>query len=153
MNIVVSFSKYYIIKFNFVFSVYFLDGRYPYIDPVHSASPSFQQRLTELAALESDTIRYERTKRIKKRSKQENQWQRICTLLNWNRFPLWWNKMFCLAPPVKIYLWKSASELAATARFPRRHAVKYRTSLATPLVTAVAVDVDANSDTAEERLK
>ncbi|XP_071807729.1 uncharacterized protein [Asterias amurensis] len=49
------------------------NGRYPYIDPVHSASPSFQQRLTELAALESDTIRYERTKRIKKRSKQENQ--------------------------------------------------------------------------------
>ncbi|XP_038057660.1 uncharacterized protein LOC119729189 isoform X3 [Patiria miniata] len=47
--------------------------RYLFVDPVPSASPSFQQRLSELAALESDTIRYERTKRIKKRSKQENQ--------------------------------------------------------------------------------
>ena len=33
---------------------------------------------------------------------------------------------------------KAVSELAATARFPRHHVMKYRTSLATPLATAVA---------------
>ncbi|XP_022090952.1 uncharacterized protein LOC110979449 isoform X2 [Acanthaster planci] len=49
------------------------NNRYQFVDPVPSASPSFQQRLSEIAALESDTIRYERTKRIKKRSKQESQ--------------------------------------------------------------------------------
>ena len=44
------------------------------------------------------------------------------------------------------------SELAATAmataRFPRHHALKYRTFLATHLATAVAVAIAVNSDTA-----
>ena len=42
------------------------------------------------------------------------------------------------------------SELAATAtamaRFPRHRALRYRTSLATPLATAVAVAVETNLD-------
>ena len=34
---------------------------------------------------------------------------------------------------------ESAATAQATARFPRHHALRYRTSLATPLATAVAV--------------
>ncbi|XP_074642819.1 uncharacterized protein LOC141900023 [Tubulanus polymorphus] len=45
------------------------EPRYP--DPLSGASASFQQRLAELAALESETIRWERTRKLKKRSKQE----------------------------------------------------------------------------------
>ena len=41
-----------------------------------------------------------------------------------------------------------AATVTATARFTRHHALRYRTSLATPLATAVAEAVGANSDTA-----
>ena len=38
-----------------------------YTDPVVGAPPSFQQRLMELSALESETIRYEKSKKVKKK--------------------------------------------------------------------------------------
>lgn len=38
-----------------------------YTDPVIGAPPSFQQRLMELSALESETIRYEKSKKVKKK--------------------------------------------------------------------------------------
>ncbi|XP_076097208.1 uncharacterized protein LOC143067591 isoform X18 [Mytilus galloprovincialis] len=38
-----------------------------YTDPVIGAQPSFQQRLMELSALESETIRYEKSKKVKKK--------------------------------------------------------------------------------------
>lgn len=42
-----------------------------YSDPLAGASPSFQQRLMELAALEAETVRWERTKKVKKKPKQD----------------------------------------------------------------------------------
>lgn len=42
-----------------------------YSDPLVGASPSFQQRLMELAALEAETVRWERTKKVKKKPKQD----------------------------------------------------------------------------------
>ncbi|XP_048758003.1 uncharacterized protein LOC125668209 [Ostrea edulis] len=42
-----------------------------YIDPVIGAPASFQQRLMELSALEAETIRYERSKKVKKKFKQD----------------------------------------------------------------------------------
>ncbi|KAL8625708.1 hypothetical protein ACOMHN_043983 [Nucella lapillus] len=42
-----------------------------YSDPLTGASPTFQQRLMELAALESETVRWERTKKIKKKPKAD----------------------------------------------------------------------------------
>ncbi|XP_067677902.1 uncharacterized protein [Haliotis asinina] len=47
------------------------DSEPKYTDPVSGASPSFQQRLMELSALEAETVRWERTKKIKKKSKQD----------------------------------------------------------------------------------
>lgn len=38
-----------------------------YTDPIIGAPPSFQQRLMELSALESETIRYEKSKKVKKK--------------------------------------------------------------------------------------
>ncbi|KAL8584621.1 hypothetical protein ACOMHN_002350 [Nucella lapillus] len=38
-----------------------------YCDPVPGAPPSFQQRLMELAALEAETVRWERSKKVKKK--------------------------------------------------------------------------------------
>ncbi|XP_076462312.1 uncharacterized protein LOC143294740 [Babylonia areolata] len=38
-----------------------------YSDPVPGAPPSFQQRLMELAALEAETVRWERSKKVKKK--------------------------------------------------------------------------------------
>ncbi len=38
----------------------------------------------------------------------------------------------------------------AKARFPCHHALKYRTFLATPIATVLAIDVAAYSDTALE---
>ncbi len=49
----------------FVISV---EPKYP--DPLHAAPPTFQQRIAELATLESETIRWERTRRIKKKTKE-----------------------------------------------------------------------------------
>ncbi|XP_041357167.1 uncharacterized protein LOC121374232 isoform X3 [Gigantopelta aegis] len=42
-----------------------------YSDPLTGAPASFQQRLIELSSLESETIRWERTKKIKKKSKAD----------------------------------------------------------------------------------
>ncbi|XP_062568570.1 uncharacterized protein LOC134230747 [Saccostrea cucullata] len=42
-----------------------------YADPVVGAPASFQQRLMELSALEGETIRYERSKKVKKKVKQD----------------------------------------------------------------------------------
>lgn len=42
-----------------------------YIDPIVGSQASFQQRIMELSALESETIRYEKTKRLKKKVKQD----------------------------------------------------------------------------------
>ncbi|XP_046376910.1 uncharacterized protein LOC124149403 isoform X1 [Haliotis rufescens] len=47
------------------------DSEPKYTDPVSGASPSFQQRLMELSALEAETVRWERTKKIKKKAKQD----------------------------------------------------------------------------------
>ncbi|XP_054773025.2 uncharacterized protein LOC129281061 isoform X5 [Lytechinus pictus] len=45
---------------------------YQFHDPVAGATPDFTQRLAELTSLESDTIRYERTKKAKKKAKQDS---------------------------------------------------------------------------------
>ncbi|XP_063435262.1 uncharacterized protein LOC134716281 isoform X3 [Mytilus trossulus] len=45
----------------------FKDVEPRYTDPVIGAQPSFQQRLMELSALESETIRYEKSKKVKKK--------------------------------------------------------------------------------------
>ena len=42
-----------------------------YSDPLSGATPTFQQRLMELAALEAETVRWERTKKVKKKPKQD----------------------------------------------------------------------------------
>ncbi|KAK3794658.1 hypothetical protein RRG08_003801 [Elysia crispata] len=42
-----------------------------YADPIHGATASFQQRLMELAALEAETIRWERTKKVKKKPRSD----------------------------------------------------------------------------------
>ncbi|GFR72486.1 hypothetical protein ElyMa_000380600 [Elysia marginata] len=46
-----------------------VEPKYP--DPIHGATASFQQRLMELAALEAETIRWERTKKVKKKPKPD----------------------------------------------------------------------------------
>ncbi|XP_066272936.1 uncharacterized protein [Branchiostoma lanceolatum] len=45
--------------------------RSKYPDPVSGAPSNFQQRLAELSVLEQDTIRYERTKKSKRKAKQD----------------------------------------------------------------------------------
>ncbi|XP_078673828.1 uncharacterized protein LOC144912423 isoform X4 [Branchiostoma floridae x Branchiostoma belcheri] len=45
--------------------------RSKYPDPVSGAPTNFQQRLAELSVLEQDTIRYERTKKSKRKAKQD----------------------------------------------------------------------------------
>ncbi|XP_003727680.1 uncharacterized protein LOC577341 isoform X2 [Strongylocentrotus purpuratus] len=47
-------------------------NQYPFHDPASGATPDFNQRLAELTSLESDTIRYERTKKAKKKTKQDS---------------------------------------------------------------------------------
>ncbi|XP_041483970.1 uncharacterized protein LOC121430692 isoform X1 [Lytechinus variegatus] len=47
-------------------------SQYQFHDPVAGATPDFTQRLAELTSLESDTIRYERTKKAKKKAKQDS---------------------------------------------------------------------------------
>lgn len=42
-----------------------------YTDPLIGAPASFQQRLMELSALEAETVRYERSKKVKKKVKQD----------------------------------------------------------------------------------
>ncbi|XP_078486887.1 uncharacterized protein LOC104265834 [Ciona intestinalis] len=42
-----------------------------YADPCIAAPPSFQQRLTELSILESDTIKYERNRKLKRKKNQD----------------------------------------------------------------------------------
>lgn len=39
-----------------------------YHDPLQGAPPSFQQRIAEINQLEQETIRYERSKRYKKKT-------------------------------------------------------------------------------------
>ncbi|XP_070556126.1 uncharacterized protein [Ptychodera flava] len=44
-----------------------------YVDPIGGAPPCFTQRLAELSSLECETIRYERTRKLKRQSKQAKQ--------------------------------------------------------------------------------
>ncbi|XP_077861626.1 uncharacterized protein LOC100372006 isoform X2 [Saccoglossus kowalevskii] len=44
-----------------------------YQDPISGAPPCFTQRLAELSALECETIRYERTRKLKRQTKQAKQ--------------------------------------------------------------------------------
>lgn len=55
-----------------LFSYFSVDPRYT--DPVVGAPPSFQQRLMELSALESETIRYEKSKKVKKKVRDRDSW-------------------------------------------------------------------------------
>lgn len=43
-----------------------------YSDPLAGAPSLFQQRLMELAALEAETVRWEKAKKVKKKSKQDS---------------------------------------------------------------------------------
>lgn len=43
-----------------------------YSDPLIGAPASYQQRLIELGALEGDTVRWERTKRLKKKKQDRD---------------------------------------------------------------------------------
>ena len=43
-----------------------------YADPFVGAPTSFQQRLSELSMLESDTVKYEKQRKIKRKSKQQD---------------------------------------------------------------------------------
>ncbi|XP_067952089.1 uncharacterized protein [Watersipora subatra] len=43
-----------------------------YADPIAGASASFQARLSELASLEAETVRYERLRRLKKKNKDRD---------------------------------------------------------------------------------
>ncbi|XP_066577154.1 putative uncharacterized protein C8orf89 homolog [Amia ocellicauda] len=45
---------------------------YAYADPVHGAPASFIQRLSEISSLESETVRQERIKKLKKNKRQES---------------------------------------------------------------------------------
>ncbi|XP_071487947.1 uncharacterized protein [Diadema antillarum] len=47
-------------------------NQYQFQDPAFGAASDFQQRLAELTALETDTVRYERTKKAKKKAKQDS---------------------------------------------------------------------------------
>lgn len=43
-----------------------------YTDPMIGAPASFQQRIIELGALEGDTVRWERSKRLKKKKQDRD---------------------------------------------------------------------------------
>jgi hypothetical protein len=43
-----------------------------YSDPLSGAPGSFQTRLMELAALEAETVRWERTKKVKKKTTKQD---------------------------------------------------------------------------------
>ncbi|XP_071965400.1 uncharacterized protein [Antedon mediterranea] len=45
--------------------------KYVYSDAVSGATPAFQQRISELTTLENETLRYERTRKLKKKTKQD----------------------------------------------------------------------------------
>ena len=49
-----------------MFALCFSDCKY--IDPMVGASPAFQGRITEMAQLEVETIRFEKTKRTRKKA-------------------------------------------------------------------------------------
>lgn len=51
---------------NVIFLVWFSECKYP--DPLIGASPSFQARITEMAQLEVETIRFEKTKKTRKKA-------------------------------------------------------------------------------------
>lgn len=42
-----------------------------YADPIMGASSSFQSRLAELASLEAETVRWERLRKLKKKSRDD----------------------------------------------------------------------------------
>ena len=44
-----------------------------YSDPCVGGTTTFQQRLTELSMLEADTIRFEKNRKLKRKSKQEKE--------------------------------------------------------------------------------
>jgi len=48
------------------------DAEPKYADPLAGSSPSFQARLSELASLEAETVRYERLRKIKKKSRDKD---------------------------------------------------------------------------------
>ena len=43
-----------------------------YADPIAGSSPSFQARLSELASLEAETVRYERLRKLKKKNREKD---------------------------------------------------------------------------------
>lgn len=43
-----------------------------YADPIAGSSSSFQARLSELATLEAETVRYERMRKLKKKSRDKD---------------------------------------------------------------------------------
>ena len=55
-------QKYQLTELNGLFS----GCKYP--DPMAGASPSFQARITEMAQLEVETIRFEKTKKTRKKA-------------------------------------------------------------------------------------
>ncbi|XP_058878204.1 uncharacterized protein si:ch211-171b20.3 isoform X1 [Acipenser ruthenus] len=60
---------------NRTYSLYSIPGNQKscaYADPVSGASTPFIQRLSEILSLESDTVRQEKTKKLKKNKKQES---------------------------------------------------------------------------------
>lgn len=62
-------TRFYCIFKFFLLSYFVAEPKY--IDPIVGSQASFQQRVMELSALESETIRYEKTKRLKKKVKQD----------------------------------------------------------------------------------
>lgn len=54
------------------FFLFFFAEEPRYADPFAGAHPSFQQRLAELSSLENETIRWERSRKFKKKMKPEN---------------------------------------------------------------------------------
>ena len=43
-----------------------------YVDPLMGAPPSFNTRVAEIASLESETLRWERSKKSKKKNKEKD---------------------------------------------------------------------------------
>ena len=53
-------------------SLHYFSAEPKYSDPLIGAPASYQQRLIELGALEGDTVRWERTKRLKKKKQDRD---------------------------------------------------------------------------------
>ncbi len=64
-----SFYKRFVCSYNSSILPFSEEPRYP--DPFAGAPLAFQQRLADLSSLENETIRWERTRRFKKKNKAE----------------------------------------------------------------------------------